>query len=105
MQRTSPEIRQKQISMQVKIFATLRPLVGSSLLDLETGPGDPVSQALGEMVERWPQLGAELLGMDGEISERIHIFLNGRDVRYLDGLDMIIPPDADLRIFPPVGGG
>lgn len=91
--------------MQVKIFATLRPLVGCSSLELETGPGDPVSQALNEMMQRWPQLQDELLGTDGEISERIHIFLNGRDVRYLDGLDMVIPPDADLRIFPPVGGG
>ncbi len=91
--------------MQVKIFATLRPLVGSSSLELETGPGDSVSQALGEIVQRWPQLQDELLGEDGQISERIHIFINGRDVRYLDGLDMIIPPGADLRIFPPVGGG
>ncbi len=91
--------------MQVKIFATLRPLVGSSILELETGPGDTVNQALGETVQRWPQLRDELLGADGQISERIHIFLNGRDVRYLDGLDMIIPDDADLRIFPPVGGG
>jgi len=91
--------------MQVKIFATLRPLVGSSSLELETGPGDPVSQALGEIVQCWPQLQDELLGKDGQISERIHIFINGRDVRYLDGLDMIIPPGVDLRIFPPVGGG
>ncbi len=36
--------------MQVKIFATLRPIVGSNSVELETGPGDPVSQALGEMV-------------------------------------------------------
>ena len=91
--------------MKVRIFATLRPLVGAGSLDLETDAGDTVRQALDEMVRRWPQLRDELLDADGEISARIHIFLNGRDVRYLDGLDMVIPPDADLRIFPPVGGG
>lgn len=91
--------------MQVRVFATLRPLVGGGSLELETGVGDTVRQALDEMMRRWPQLEDELLGADGQISERIHIFLNGRDVRYQDGLDMVIPPDADLRIFPPVGGG
>lgn len=91
--------------MQVRIFATLRPLVEASSLDLETDVGDTVRQALAEMIQRWPQLRDELLDADGQISPRIHIFLNGRDVRYLDGLDMVIPPGADLRIFPPVGGG
>jgi len=91
--------------MQVRIFATLRPLVDASALNLETGAGDTVRQALDEVMRRWPQLRTELLDADGQISTRIHIFLNGRDVRYLEGLDMVIPPDADLRIFPPVGGG
>ncbi len=35
----------------------------------------------------------------------IHVFLNGRDIRDLGGMDMPIPEDAQVRIFPPVGGG
>ncbi len=61
-------------------------------------------QVIEELLERYPQLQDELM-QDGEISPRIHIFLNGREVRYSGGLDMVIPEDADLRIFPPVGGG
>lgn len=91
--------------MQVKIYATLRPLVEAAHLDLETGSGDTVQAALDEIVRRWPQLQPELYGADGQLSSRIHVFLNGRDVRYLGGPDMIIPTGADLRIFPPVGGG
>ncbi|NOX63691.1 MAG: MoaD/ThiS family protein [Chloroflexi bacterium] len=91
--------------MKVKVFATLRPLVGADALDLETGAGDKVSDALREIIQRWPQLKSELYDSNGELSNRIHIFLNGRDVRYLGGLDMEIPENADLRIFPPVGGG
>jgi molybdopterin converting factor small subunit len=41
----------------------------------------------------------------GELRSNIHIFLNGRDVRYLGGLEMPIPEHADVCIFPPVGGG
>jgi len=92
--------------MQVRIYATLRPLVGgASILNLAAGPGDSVRAALAELTGRWPQLRSELFDAQGDISGRIHIFLNGRDVRYLDGLDMPIPENADLRIFPPVGGG
>ncbi len=90
--------------MDVKLYATLRPLVGGSSVEVNAGPGDTVRTVLDELLARYPALREELL-QDGEISPRIHIFLNGREVRYAGGLDMVIPEDADLRIFPPVGGG
>ncbi len=91
--------------MKVKLYASLRPLVGGqSSVEVEAGPGDTFRDLVDELLAKWPALGDELL-QDGDISPRIHIFLNGREIRYLDGLDMVIPEDADLRIFPPVGGG
>jgi len=90
--------------MKVKLYATLRPLVGGSSVEVNAGPGDTIRDVITELLERYPVLRDELLE-DGDISPRIHIFLNGREVRYLGGLDMTIPEDADLRIFPPVGGG
>ncbi len=91
--------------MKVKLYANLRPLVGNQTsVELEAGPGDTVRELVNELLEKYPSLEDELM-VDGEISPRIHIFLNGREVRYMDGLDMVIPENADLRIFPPVGGG
>ncbi len=90
--------------MKVKLYATLRPLVGASSVEVTAGPGKTVRDVLNELLERYPVLQNELL-QDGEISPRIHIFLNGREVRYSGGLDMVLPENADLRIFPPVGGG
>ncbi len=91
--------------MKVKLYASLRPLVGGQTsVELETGPGDTIQDMLDELMEKWPALRDELLE-NGDISSRIHVFLNGREVRYMDGLDMVIPENADLRIFPPVGGG
>ena len=91
--------------MKVKLYASLRPLVGGQTsVELEAGPGDSIQDMLDELLGKWPALRDELLE-DGDISPRIHIFLNGREVRYMGGLDMIIPEGADLRIFPPVGGG
>jgi molybdopterin synthase sulfur carrier subunit len=91
--------------MKIKLYANLRPLVGNQTsVEVDAGPGDTIRQMVDDLLGKYPALRDELL-VDGEISPRIHIFLNGREVRYMDGLDMVIPEGADLRIFPPVGGG
>jgi len=91
--------------MQVKIYATLRPIVGSAYAPVETQPGQPVRQLIDEMVTRWPSLKPELLDDGGNLQPGIHVLIDGRGVQYLDGLDTIIPAGAQISIFPPVGGG
>ena len=91
--------------MKVRVYATLRPIVGGATVDLKTGPGDTFRDIIDELITRWPDMKAELYDRNGVMRNNIHVFLNGRDVRYLDGLDMPIPEDGEVRIFPPVGGG
>ncbi len=91
--------------MEVRIYATLRPIVGGPIVELNAGPGDTFRQMIDELIERYPDMKRELFDSSGELHNNIHVFLNGRDVRYLDGLEMEIPEDAQVRIFPPVGGG
>lgn len=91
--------------MQVRVYATLRPIVGGAAVQLQTEPGASVRALLDELIGRWPALKAELFDGSGQLHTNIHVFINGRDVRYLGGLDAPIPEGADLRIFPPVGGG
>jgi molybdopterin synthase sulfur carrier subunit len=91
--------------MDVRLYATLRPIVGGSKVSLDCGPGSTFEQLLDELIERWPALKSELFDRNGQLHNNIHVFLNGRDVRYLGGLGMEIPENAEVRIFPPVGGG
>ena len=91
--------------MQIRVYATLRPIVNGSTVNLEAGPGNTFRSLLNELVRKWPAMQKELFDAQGELSTGIHVFLNGRDIRYLDGLDMLIPDEAEVRIFPPVGGG
>jgi MoaD family protein len=91
--------------MDVRIYATLRPIVGSSIVDVQTGPGATFKELVDELIARWPELYGEFFEGDGELRNGVHILLNGRDVRYIDGLATVIPAAAQVRIFPPVGGG
>ena len=91
--------------MQVKVFATLRPIVGGAIVPAETRPGQTVRNLVDEMIERWPDLRPEMVDMQGNLLQRIHIFVNGRNIIFLNGIQTIIPEKANISIFPPVGGG
>ncbi len=90
--------------MLIRVFATLRMIVGGAKVTVQAGPGNSFLEMLDELVVLHPGLQDQLF-RDGELSSRIHVFLNGRDVRYLGGIDMEIPEDGEVLIFPPVGGG
>jgi molybdopterin synthase sulfur carrier subunit len=91
--------------MQVKVYATLRPIVGGALVPVETKPGQTVRALVDEMVTRWPDLRPEMVDEQGNLLQRIQIFVNGRSIAFGDGLATVIPADASIAIFPPVGGG
>ncbi|MFN8487708.1 MAG: ubiquitin-like small modifier protein 1 [Caldilineaceae bacterium] len=91
--------------MEIRLYATLRPIVGRSKVILDTKAGDTVRSMLDELVTRWPDLKPKIFLKNEELHPSIHVFLNGRDIRYLGGLDIPIPAETEICIFPPVGGG
>lgn len=93
------------MKMQVKVYATLRPIVGGALAPVQTAPGQTVRELVEEMLTRWPDLRPEMVDEQGELLPRIQIFVNGRSIAFGDGLATVIPLDANIAIFPPVGGG
>lgn len=91
--------------MEIKIYATLRPIVGGAHVPNIIQPGQDVRALVNGMVERWPDLRPEMLDENNNLLNRIHIFVNGRRISYLDGLDTIVRENDNIAIFPPVGGG
>jgi molybdopterin synthase sulfur carrier subunit len=91
--------------MKIKIYATLRPIVGDPYVLDVIEPGQDVRALVDGMVTRWPDLRAEMLDENNNLLDRIHIFINGRRISYLEGLDTIVSEGDDIAIFPPVGGG
>jgi molybdopterin synthase sulfur carrier subunit len=91
--------------MDIQVYATLRDLVGSKTLQIDAVSGMTVAQLVERIIARYPLLRDKLLDADGNLQSSIHLLINGREVRYLDGLQTKVAPQDAVRIFPPVGGG
>ena len=91
--------------MEIKVYATLRDIVGNHSVRLEDAAEMNVDQILQQLFAKHPELRSKLLDNDGRLNPTFHIFINGRNVQYLNGLETIVTTADDVRIFPPVGGG
>lgn len=64
-----------------------------------------VRHLLDRLVELRPALAERMLDEDGNIPRFVNVFVNGRDIRHLKGLDTPVRPDDEVTIFPPLAGG
>jgi molybdopterin converting factor small subunit len=87
----------------VFIPAVLRPNVGGAKsLQLD---GGSIRAVVGALVERHPSLQGQLLTDEGELNRFVNVYVNGQDVRYLDGLDTPVAPADEVRLLPAMAGG
>lgn len=92
--------------MNINFYATLRPITGGKLVELDLPIGVTVRQMLETVFGRYPLLREKLMAADGALLPHVHVFINGRDVEYLpDDLETVIQQTDKLDIFPAVGGG
>ena len=87
----------------VFIPTVLRPNVGGArTLDLG---GDPIRGVVDELVKRHPALKQQLLTDEGDLNRFVNVYVNGQDVRYLQGLDTPVAPADEVRLLPAMAGG
>jgi molybdopterin synthase sulfur carrier subunit len=87
----------------VRIPTVLRPQVGGEKqLELE---GGTVAQLVDSLVERFPALRTQLLTEAGELNRFVNVYVNGQDVRYLQGLETPVQPRDEVRLLPAMAGG
>ncbi|HEY3368093.1 MAG TPA: ubiquitin-like small modifier protein 1 [Symbiobacteriaceae bacterium] len=92
--------------MQIRLYATLRPLAGGKYVTLEAEAGETVGSLLRRLVAQYPGLAGQLLAPDeASLLPHVQVFLSGRSVRDLQGLQTPVPAEAELAVFPPVAGG
>jgi molybdopterin synthase sulfur carrier subunit len=68
-------------------------------------PGDTVRNVLHKVSAELPALQEKILDEDGELQSAISVLVNGRSIRFLEGLDSIVQEGDAFALFPAVGGG
>jgi sulfur-carrier protein len=87
----------------VVIPTVLRPQVGGQKsLELE---GGSIRSLVDALVERHPGLRGQLLTDEGELNRFVNVYVNGQDVRYLQGLDTPVEARDEVRLLPAMAGG
>ncbi len=92
--------------MKVNFYATLRVIAGQKTVEIERRNGMTAKELLEAVFIRFPEMREELVDQDGNLFGHVHLFVNGRDSRFLENaIDTTIKADDKIDIFPAVGGG
>jgi molybdopterin synthase sulfur carrier subunit len=67
--------------------------------------GSTIGDAVQALVGRHPALAGQLLTPEGDLHRFVNVYLNGRDVRYLAGLETPIEDRDEIRLLPAIAGG
>ena len=87
----------------VKFPAVLRANVGGAR-EVDAA-GATIGAVLDEVVGTYPALRDQLFTEDGELNRFVNIYLNGQDVRYLDGRKTAVAESDEIRLLPAMAGG
>jgi molybdopterin synthase sulfur carrier subunit len=86
----------------VRIPPTLRTETGGApRVDAE---GDNVRELLGDLMDRFPALRRQLWE-EGDIAPFVNVYVEGEDVRTLDGLETEVSPGSTVILLPAMAGG
>ena len=91
------------MSVLIRVPTPLRRMTkGQGTVEIDSG-------TLGELVERleadYPGFKARLVDENGDMRHFVNIYLNGEDVRFLQGLETATKSGDEVSIVPAVAGG
>ena len=91
------------MSIVVRIPTPLRGLTGDQ--DVVDGEGASLSELVADLEGRYPGIAERVVDEGGEMRRFVNIFVNGEDVRFLDGMATAIAEGDEVSIVPAVAGG
>ena len=91
------------MAVTVKIPTPLRKLTnGETSVDAD---GETIGAVVEALETTFPGMRERLIDESGDLRHFVNIYLNGEDVRYLDGLNSAVGDKDELSIVPAVAGG
>ncbi len=67
--------------------------------------GGNVRELVDALVVKFPALRQQLLADDGQLNRFVNVYVNGQDVRYLNGLETAVGERDEVRLLPAMAGG
>jgi molybdopterin synthase sulfur carrier subunit len=86
----------------VRIPPTLRPEVGGERQ--VPAEGGTVRELLDDLVSRFPGLGRQIVE-DGDIAPFVNVYVEGEDVRTLEGIETPVAHGSTVILLPAMAGG
>ncbi len=91
------------MSVKVRIPTPLRSTTDGAS-EVQVQPAS-VGTVLDELEGRFPGIKGRLRDESGQVRRFVNLFVNGEDVRFLDGLNTPLNAGDELSIIPAVAGG
>lgn len=85
----------------IRLFATLRDLIGKKTLTIPFEEGQTVRQLVDDLGALEPKLYNEMVAPDGALTGAVRILVRGYNIDDLEGLDTIIKADDQVVLMPP----
>jgi sulfur-carrier protein len=91
------------MSVKVRIPTPLRGLTNN--LDVVAGEEGTLGECIDALEATYPGLKDRICEETGELRRFVNVYVNGEDVRFLDGLDSRLKAGDEVSIVPAVAGG
>ena len=91
------------MSVIVKIPTPLRKITGDQ--DSVSADGSSLLECIDSLDAAYPGLKERLCDESGEIRRFVNVYVNGEDVRFLQGLATALKDGDEVSIVPAVAGG
>ncbi len=69
------------------------------------GSGDTIAQLISHLEAQYPGIKPRLCEEDGQLKRYVNIFVNGEEIRTLQGADTPVSDKDEISIIPAMAGG
>jgi len=89
----------------VRFYAHLGDLVGrKEKFEVELDDGAVISHVLDELVLD-QKIREHIFDDNKQLNSDITLMINGREIKFIEGIDSVVKSDDEISIFPMVAGG